>query len=200
MNYLAHIYLSKENDFIKIGNFIADGVKGKSYLNFPKEIQVGILLHRQIDTFTDRHPIVKLSKKRLFHKYRHYSSVIVDIYYDHFLAKNWKFCSPVDLSVYAKDFYNLLTTKYDLLPRRYQNLLPFMASQNWLLSYASLEGIHKVLEGMNRRAQHESKMDEALFELKKYNSLFENEFKAFFNELIIFSELKTTEIKNLLEL
>ena len=87
MNYLAHIYLSNEEEEITLGNFIADGVKGKKYIQFPSGIQQGILLHRAIDSFTDTHPIVRKSTKRLHKKYGHYSGVIVDILYDHFNYK-----------------------------------------------------------------------------------------------------------------
>ena len=83
MNFLAHIYLSGDNDLIKIGNFMADGVRGNDYLDFPEEIQKGIILHRAIDTFTDAHPIFRKSKHRLHEKYGHYSGVIIDILYDH---------------------------------------------------------------------------------------------------------------------
>ena len=86
MNFLAHIYLSGENKLIQIGNFMADGIRGNNYLNFPKDIQKGIILHRAIDTFTDAHPIFRKSKHRLHEKYGHYSGVITDIFYDHFLV------------------------------------------------------------------------------------------------------------------
>ena len=87
MNYLAHIHLSGDDELVTIGNFIADGIKGKNYKKFPKAIQTGILLHRKIDSFTDTHPIVRTSTSRLHENYGHYSGVIVDILYDHFLAK-----------------------------------------------------------------------------------------------------------------
>src|SRR5690606_33121767 len=116
MNYLAHIYLSGNDDYITIGNFIADGIKGKDYKNFPKNIQIGILLHREIDTFTDAHPIVRQSTKRLHENYSHYSGVIVDILYDHFLAKNWLQYSDIPLATYVDAFYDNLETHFDLLP------------------------------------------------------------------------------------
>ena len=93
MNFLAHIYLSGNNDLLKIGNFMADSIRGNSYENYPEEIKKGILLHRSIDSFTDMHPVYRKSKHRLHEKYGHYSGVIMDIFYDHFLAKNWANCS-----------------------------------------------------------------------------------------------------------
>ena len=98
MNFLAHIYLSGEDEGITIGNFIADGIKGKKYLSYPASIQKGILLHRGIDSFTDSHPTVRQSTARLHENYGHYSGVIVDILYDHFLAKNWEEYHEQDLA------------------------------------------------------------------------------------------------------
>lgn len=102
MNFLAHIYLSGNNEMITIGNFMADGIRGETYKKYPVDIQKGILLHREIDTFTDAHPIVRQSTKRLHKNYGHYSGVIVDILYDHFLAKNWSAYSPVLLNSFVE--------------------------------------------------------------------------------------------------
>ena len=90
MNFLAHIYLSFGDDEITLGNFFADHIRGNKFKHFPEKIQKGIVLHREIDTYTDAHPIAKQSSRRLHANYSHYSRVIVDIFYDHFLAKNWK--------------------------------------------------------------------------------------------------------------
>ncbi len=194
MNFLAHIYLSHDDDEIKIGNFIADSVRGNKYKNYPPQIQRGILLHRHIDTFTDAHPTVRQSTKRLHENYSHYSGVIVDILYDHFLAKNWKTYSDVPLATYVDDFYHLLEDNFEMLPPNVQRLLPHMIHDNWLLSYASIEGIKKVLEGMNRRTQNRSKMNLAVVELQEFYDEFEAEFTSFFNELIEFSKQKLTEL------
>lgn len=190
MNFLAHIYLSGENEGVAIGNFIADGIKGKGYKKYPREIQIGILLHREIDTFTDAHKTVRKSTKRLHKKYRHYSGVIVDILYDYFLAKNWdKYCdTPLD--IYVDNFYNALESNYELLPSRIKHLMPYLIGDNWLLSYATTEGIQKVLEGMNRRTKNKSKMNLAVAELIEFHDEFEAEFTKFFDELIEFSAEK----------
>jgi len=196
MNFLAHIYLSGNNDNIAIGNFISDSVRGNKYKAFPKEIQKGILLHREIDTFTDAHPVFRQSTKRLHKNYSHYSGVIVDIYYDHYLAKNWSKYSDIPLKDYTAHFYNILKEKHDILPLKVQRLMPYMVSGNWLFSYASLEGIKKVLEGMNNRTKYVSKMNLAINDLKEYYTEFEIEFTLFFDELIKFSNNKLEEINN----
>ncbi|WP_191859892.1 acyl carrier protein phosphodiesterase [Hanstruepera ponticola] len=194
MNFLAHIYLSGNNESITIGNFIADGIRGKKYKNYPKDLQIGILLHREIDTFTDAHPIVRQSTKRLHKNYSHYSGVIVDILYDHFLAKNWHKYSETPLDIYVEKFYKSLEDNFQILPERTKKMMPFMIADNWLLNYAKIEGIQRVLDGMNRRTQNRSKMNKATTELNTYYSEFENEFTLFFDELILFSNNKRIEL------
>lgn len=190
MNFLAHIYLSGDNKLLTIGNFAADGIRGKMYKQYPNEFQVGIKLHREIDTFTDAHPIFRQSTKRLHKAYGHYSGVIVDIFYDHFLAKNWSDYSYIPLERYIQDFYNTLNENLEILPERFKKLTPFMIQDNWLLSYASIQGIQKVLDGMNRRTKGRSKMNEATKELIANYEDFEKDFKEFFEELIQASEIK----------
>jgi len=195
MNFLAHIFLSNNDNQITIGNFIADGIRGKRYKKYPIDIQKGILLHRNIDTFTDAHPTVRLSTKRLHKNYGHYSGVIVDILYDHFLAKNWSQYSDVPLTDYIDNFYNLLEDNFETLPLRIQKMMPHMIADNWLLSYAKIEGIQKVLDGMNRRTQNKSGMHTATLELKEFYAEFEEEFTSFFEELRSFSKEKLNHIE-----
>lgn len=195
MNFLAHIYLSGENDLITIGNFMADGIKGKRYQNYPDDVKIGILLHREIDTFTDAHPTVRKSTKRLHKNYGHYSGVIVDILYDHFLAKNWKRYSTTPLPLYIDHFYDLLKLYYRILPSRVQKMMPYLIADNWLLSYAKIEGIQKVLNGMNMRTNNKSGMHRATDELKEHYSEFEEEFTLFFEELRLFSEVKLAALQ-----
>ena len=183
MNFLAHIYLSGNNEFIKIGNFMADGIRGKQFENYPEAIQKGILLHRAIDTFTDAHPIFRESTKRLHERYHHYAGVIVDIFYDHFLAKNWKNYSDDNLAEYVAQFYQSLHTHHDLLSERTQDILPYMEKQNWLLSYQTIEGIHQILTQMDRRTKNSSNMRFASEELQAYYADFEKEFTLFFEEV-----------------
>ncbi len=195
MNFLAHIYLSGNNTLLTIGNFVADGIRGKRYTEYPVAMQAGILLHRAIDTYTDAHPVVRQSTKRLHNPYSHYSGVIVDIFYDHFLAKNWNNYSDVDLYTYVQSFYKDLEAHYELLPKRFKNLMPYMINDNWLYNYHSIEGIQNVLNGMNRRTNYKSKMNEATKELKLYYDTFEEDFTVFFEALIAFSTAQRLELE-----
>ena len=190
MNFLAHIYLSGDNDLMKIGNFMADGIHGKHFDTFPMEIQKGIILHRSIDTFTDTHPIFRQSTKRLHANYHHYSGIIVDIFYDHFLAKNWNKYSDEKLEDYVEHFYQSLNDNYEFLNEKTQKILPYLIQQNWLLSYQTIEGIENFLVKMDNRMKRDSNMRFSVTELRTYYSEFEEEFTTFFEELIVHSNLK----------
>ena len=194
MNFLAHIYLSGNDEDVTIGNFIADGIKGNRYLKYPPGIAKGILLHRNIDTFTDAHPTVHKSTARLHKNYSHYSGVIVDILYDHYLAKNWSTYSDKPLDEFVQDFYELLRKNFTILPARIQRMMPYMIADNWLLSYSTVEGISKILAQMNVRTKGVSKMNLAVAELEEYYDEFETEFTSYFDELILFSNQKLSEL------
>ncbi|MCW5520409.1 DUF479 domain-containing protein [Aureitalea sp. L0-47] len=194
MNFLAHIYLSGDDEGIILGNFMADSIKGKKYLKYPPDIQKGILLHRAIDSYTDAHPLVRQSARRLRENYRHYSGVIVDILYDHFLAKNWNFYHEQPLTDFVDDFYCLLRDNFELLPIRVKRMMPYMIADNWLVSYASIKGISKILSQMNVRTQNKSRMNFAVVELEEYYDEFEEEFTNFFADLIAYSQNKLKEL------
>ena len=169
---------------------MADGIRGNDYLKFPEEIKKGIILHRYIDTFTDAHPIYRKSKHRLHEKYGHYSGVIMDILYDHFLAKNWNNYSDEKLEDYVENFYKLLKDNYNILTEKTQNVLPYMTERNWLASYATIAGIEIILFQMDYRTKHRANMQEAVVELQEFYNEFEEEFTLFFEELVAFSNQK----------
>jgi acyl carrier protein phosphodiesterase len=189
MNFLAHLYLSGDNDHVRLGNFIGDHVRGRNLgEQFPLEIVQGIRLHRAIDRYTDSHPIVKRSKDRLRPKYRHYAQVIVDVFYDHFLAKNWTTYCELPLAEYAEDSYELVRKNKEILPESFVDMMKHMRQGNWLLHYATIDGIHQALSGMSRRSRFDSKMDQSVIDLKEHYAAFEGEFSTFFPELKAYSE------------
>ena len=198
MNFLAHIYLSGEDDFVKIGNFMADSIRGSQYLDYPNSLQKGILLHRHIDSFTDSHPIYRKSKHRLHEKYGHYSGVIMDIAYDHFLAKNWSKYSNEKLEDYAADFYKLMQDNYEILTERTKGMLPYMIGRNWLVSYATIAGLEMILFQMDYRTKHRAHMQEAIVEIQNFYTEFESEFFQFFEELVLSCQQKLKGLNEIL--
>ena len=183
MNFLAHLHLSGDSDELKIGNFIGDFVKGSDLERFSDGISKGIRLHRVIDSFTDSHPVVLESKIRLRKKYRHYSGVIVDVYYDHFLAAQWSNYSDTDLYEFAESSYRLIRSRLDELPDRVAHLIYYMRKGNWLYNYQYVEGIRKTLTGMSSRTRFDSKMEDAHVDLRRHYKSFEAEFNEFYPEL-----------------
>ena len=194
MNFLAHIYLSGDNQLIQIGNFMADGIRGKDYESYPIDIQKGIILHRAIDTFTDAHPIFRQSTKKLHERYHHYSGVIVDIFYDHFLAKNWHQYSNIPLEKYTASFYKALQDNYNSLSDKAKRILPLMMREDWLTIYATIEGISHILKQMDRRSGNKSEMQYSVAELMEFYEAFEAEFKQFFEEMREHASQKLLEL------
>ena len=173
---------------------MADSIKGNRYMDFPEDVKKGILLHRAIDSFTDAHPIYRKSKHRLHEKYGHYSGVIMDIVYDHFLAKNWTNYSEESLDHYAHHFYDSLK-KYDsILTEKTRGLMPYMIAQNWLVSYASIEGLQNILFQMDNRTKNRVNMHESIVEIKQFYTEFEEEFTLFFDELRTHCKEKLKEL------
>lgn len=195
MNFLAHLYLSQNNSNILIGNFIADHIRGNRFTHLDPEIQQGIKLHREIDTFTDAHPITRKSKRRLNKRYGLYAGIIIDIFYDHYLAKNWHEYSAIPLDVFVDSVYALLDGNKEILPEKTNHMLPYMIEHNWLFNYQFKKGIKSVLNGMNRRTKNLGQMDLAIDDLYELDSEFEKDFKLFFEDLRIFTNQKLVELQ-----
>ena len=188
LNFLAHIYLSGDSEEIKVGNFIGDYVKGRNYEKYPELVKKGIILHRKIDSYTDTHPIVGQSKTHLKKRFRRYSGVIVDIFYDHFLASEWSTFSKHPLPQYVVNMYEILVKNYFILPNEIKTFLPFFIINNWLESYTSIEGIEGVLRRMTRRTSLPNETTFAISELRKNYNLFRSEFMEYFPQLVKYVE------------
>ncbi len=190
MNFLAHAHLSFNNTEILIGNLIADSVKGKPSETYSKDIRIGISLHRAIDHFTDNHEVYKQSLYKIRPTYMKFSGIIMDIYYDHFLASLWQNYSELPLDQFAAHCYQTLYDHYAILPERSQYILPFMKKQNWFVAYANMAGLQKVFDGMSKRIVHPTMMENSLTELQLHYSELQEEFQIFFPELTAFAKTR----------
>lgn len=195
MNFLAHAHLSGNNDEVLFGNFIADSVKGNGFLKFTEEVQIGIKLHRSIDSYTDSHEIFKRSLGRIRKDFGKFSGIVVDIYYDHFLAKNWPEYDNTDLEVFASHVYKVLQRRFMILPHRTKRLLPFLVTQNWLVGYGKFIDLKLVFYGMDRRTRFKSGMTKAVDVLEQNYEELKKDFQQFYPELTAYSEKKLIDLK-----
>ena len=184
MNFLAHFYLSGEDEGLILGNYLGDFLRGSEMKKLPESIFRGIELHRAIDEFTDAHPLVRNSQKTLREGLGRYVPVAVDVIYDHFLAAMWKDYSEEDLQAFVNRKYAFLEKNRESLNPRAQGFLNYMQSHNILYNYQFDEGIQRVFEGLNHRARFDTKLKEAVVEMNHHRILLEKDFRSFFPELI----------------
>ncbi len=184
MNYLAHIYLSGANEEILVGNFIGDYVKGFELARYSEKVRKGIMLHRHIDSFTDTNLIVKRSKTRIIEKYRKYSGIIVDIFYDHFLVNAWPTYSNEPIHEFVLGVHGILCRHIDALPEGVRLFLPSFIKNNWIQKYSSIEGLEDILHRMSSRTTLPEETDFAIKVLREEYDQFAAEFAAFFPSLI----------------
>ncbi|MEL7585516.1 MAG: ACP phosphodiesterase [Prolixibacteraceae bacterium] len=188
MNFLAHVYLSGQSDGILVGNFIGDSVKGKKYLEFPPEIQQGILIHRQIDSFTDNHPVVRECARHFSVPYGRYAGIVTDVVFDHFLAKYWGNWHAETLPAFVRRVHAILFSNFGHLPAEVKRFLPFFVAHRRLESYACLDGISETLSIMGKRTTLPDEADQAMRVLYEEFFQIKAAFDLFFPELIAFVE------------
>lgn len=193
MNFLAHLFLSFQHDEVMIGNFIGDFIRGSGEGTYSADIVAGIRLHRKIDQFTDSHPVVRRSTQRLSPEFGRYAGVITDVFYDHFLAVEWRRYSPLPLPEFANYAYQVCDRYHHVLPESVQTFLPFMIRQNWLINYGTLYGMERSLAGLSRRATFMKNFERALDNLQLHYELYRNDFTDFFPDIVTMSQLFITE-------
>lgn len=183
VNYLAHIYLSGKDRRIQIGNFVGDAVKGNTYLHYPFRMRQGILLHRQIDAFSDTHPLVREAVGMGRKVFGRYSAVVMDIFFDYFLAKDFRNYSSVSLNRFAAGFYAALIYNYYYLPSRFRGFLWHFVLTNRLGQYASREGIRCSLQIMSEYRGLRVDSREAMEFLQQNENILHDLFRDFFPQL-----------------
>ena len=188
MNFLAHFLLSADDDELRLGNLLGDIVKGRverfTHPGTTERMRTGIRLHRTIDSFSDRHPVVRRSKQRIAVKYGLLSGVLVDVYYDHVLAREWAtHGTGGDLHTFVDDVHRTLHTNIARLPADVHPLVRAMTRGRWLTEYASIEGIARALLGMSRRTPVAAGVAGAAEDLAAHYDAFSADFAAFFPDL-----------------
>ncbi len=169
---------------------MGDYVKGRNYLLFPDQVKKGILIHRDIDTFTDMHQITSRNKQRVAPKYHKYAGIIIDIFYDHFLASLWDQFSDLPLQDFVNRTYDLLKRNYKVLPEAIKRWFPTFLENNWMMAYRTVDGIELVLERMSANTSLPNHAGYACEVLTDQYALFEEDFLEFFPLMVAFLEEK----------
>ena len=194
MNFLGHIYLSGQDTELAIGNLVADQIKGNRISELPDKIKSGIVLHRLIDEFTDNHISYKKCVRKLFPKYRHYSRVIIDMYFDHFLAANWDNFHKTPLKIYSNSFYEKLEKSCFYFNDQVQYFICNLINQKWLEKYSNLKDLEAILKQMEGRTKFPSKLAASTYDLIEKYTYFESHFFHFMEDVTFFSKNKLKDL------
>jgi acyl carrier protein phosphodiesterase len=184
MNFLAHLYLSGPHKAVMLGNFLGDFIRKAEESRYPEPVQRGIRLHRHIDSYTDHHPLVIQGTRRLRKLHGHYAPVIIDVFYDYFLSRNWSTFSDRSLSEFSSWTYAALRKQKPLLPERIATQLDHMIADDWLTGYGDPDRLASVFRRLRRRMSRPALLTGIMQTLDTETPALEAEFLAFFPEVI----------------
>lgn len=192
MNFLAHLYLSPETPEGRLGSFLGDHIKGPlERADYPASVLASVRLHRSVDAFTDAHPVVRTSKGRISSARRRYAGILVDIFYDHFLAASWSHHHATELAAYAQAVYRDIAEPAFGLPPRLAAMLPRLIEHDWLTAYRHTTGIAQTLDAMARRIPHAAVLAGGIDELNGHYDALREDFERFFPELVARAAVST---------
>lgn len=183
MNWLAHLLLSEPTAAFRIGNMLPDMLRLSDLNAMPLEFQGGIARHRAIDAYTDSHPVVRRSIERIRPPFRRWGGVVVDVFYDHFLARDWALYADVPLEDFAQQIYADFDLCREYLPPKLWPQLQQMKHDDWLCSYREIDGIETALRRMEFRLRKPFALHQATRELENNYDELADDFREFFPQL-----------------
>jgi acyl carrier protein phosphodiesterase len=186
MNFLAHLFLSGDDPELLVGNLIGDFVKGRLVGQFPSGIERGIYLHRRIDSFAGQNRHFLQSKRRIDVSFGHYRGVLIDLFFDHFLAVHWDEYSDVTFNCFLSEALRIVRTYDNVIPEHLRRLMPIIFDE-LLPSYCEIKGIDRALQRMSNRIKRPNRLGEGADELRKHYDGFYSDFCAFMPVLSFFA-------------
>lgn len=185
MNHLAHCYLGDDSDLGLVSSLMGDFVKGRlDGLDYPETVMSGLRLHRKIDSMSDAHACVRRSVRRYDPLYRRYAGILTDVFYDHFLARNWQQYHPLPLPEFAQRVYAALDAHADLLPARLKRFRSYMLERDLLVNYREIDTINASLQGIASRLSRENPLGSAISQLETHYEGLERDFHDFFPDMV----------------
>jgi len=185
MNYLAHLHLGGEQPAQLLGSLYGDFVKGPLEGRFPEPVEAAIRLHRRIDAYTDSHPLVRQAKQRFPLQHRRIAGVLLDLFFDHCLARDWPDYADQPLDAFTAHVYRVLAGE-PALPERLAYVAPRMAAQDWLGSYREFAVLGQVIQGMSRRLSRPELLAGTLPLLSELYEPLSDDFRLFYPQLLGF--------------
>lgn len=179
MNYLVHLYLAGSDPELQLGGLMGDFVKGPLDDRYPAGIVAGLQLHRRIDAFAVTAQHCRASRQRLHPRFGHTRAVLVDIFYDHFLAVHWQEFHHQPLPVFAAGIYRLLAVNRDKLPAGLARIAPRMTELDWLTSYRDRGAVDIALQRMAGRLSRPTALGEGVTELERCGKELLEDFRGF---------------------
>lgn len=192
MNFLAHLYLADDSPEAWVGSVMPDLVRAKQIaVDLPPATLSAVAQHRRVDAFTDMHPIFARSKSRLFDRHGRYTGILIDIFYDHFLAADWERYHDEPLPDFVRGVHDAFRSHAALMPSVMHYPIDRMLEQDWLGSYATVEGIRLALERLSlrlsRRFEREVNLAAAVPDMLECRAELAGDFRLFFPELIAYA-------------
>lgn len=193
MNFLAHMFLTRHDPQLTVGNYVADFIRNRDLVLFPNKVVQGIMLHRHIDHYTDTHPEVLKSTRKLRKRHKKYAPVVIDVFYDYILSQNWDRFSGVPKREFADSIYQTLNEYSHMFPVHLQDITARMIADDFLLQYGKKSGMQKTFNRIGKRAKFSSNFDTAFDDLEENYEEINEGFLKFFPDLI--EEVETYEIE-----
>ena len=197
MNYIAHLHLANHTQTSLVGNFLGDFVKGSAFADFPLNIQLGVRLHRQIDTFTDSHPQVVALKQDFPKPIRRYAGIAIDVYFDHLLLQHWQQFSAPELPMHTlfKQFYrDLEQLNYEVSPH-FTRVRAGLISHQWLADYENLSACLRAMQTIEKRFSRPTQFaQQAMGYISENDSELRQSFLHFYPDLLRHSELFVSKL------
>ena len=190
MNYLAHSLLSFSKEPILFGQFIADDIKGSQWKEYSKEVQTGILLHRFIDDFTDRHELLIDLRKHMHPVLGKFSGIALDVIFDHVLSLRWEEYSTYNRTTWIHETYKQLSNCIPAMSDKRKYLLSKMIEHDWMHMYQSKEGTSSILEQMSRRIATQNPLSHSIRVFEEHQNTIISAFDEFFPQLLSAAQSK----------
>jgi acyl carrier protein phosphodiesterase len=185
MNYLGHLYLSKNRLEIMRSNLFGDFIKGSHLETLPEIIKEGVILHRGIDDYIDHHPVVVDLLNVLYPQLPKVAGIAVDLYFDHLLARDWEEYHKLPLEAFISDFFNYKDKSEAYFSNDFKKLLKIIEKGNWLINYQNIDGLEFACKGLSKRISFDNELKNGVNVFYKNKEIIEATFKIFIKEAII---------------